>query len=147
VVLNIQKEFWKELIAYFPSARHGPHRQRRVQKLFYFFICILCRGKVFTEPLYSNHTGVYTQIECEIGSGAVTHIPSFIRNGSGIQKLKGGDSQTNREHGDLISLVLFIYFFKIMELGQQGYLISLKMWGGKAHRQTTRLSYKPRTIF
>jgi hypothetical protein len=28
----------------------------------------------------------------EMGSGAMIHIPSFIKFGSGIQKLIGGDS-------------------------------------------------------
>jgi hypothetical protein len=43
-----------------------------------------------------------------MGSGAMIHIPSFIKIGSGIQKLRGGgDSQTHRQHGDLISLILF----------------------------------------
>jgi hypothetical protein len=43
----------------------------------------------------------------EMGSGAMIYIPSFIKNGSGIQKLICGDTQTHREHGDLISLLLF----------------------------------------
>jgi hypothetical protein len=30
----------------------------------------------------------------EMGSGAVIYIPSFIKIGSGIQKLIGGDTQT-----------------------------------------------------
>jgi hypothetical protein len=43
----------------------------------------------------------------EIGSGAMIYIPSFINIGSGIQKLIGGDTQKHRQHGDLISLLLF----------------------------------------
>jgi hypothetical protein len=38
--------------------------------------------------------------DVEIGSGAITHIPSFIKNGSSIQKLITG---IHRQHGDLIS--------------------------------------------
>jgi hypothetical protein len=38
----------------------------------------------------------------EMGSGA---IPSFIKIGSGIQKLVRGNLQTHRQHGDLISLL------------------------------------------
>jgi hypothetical protein len=35
-------------------------------------------------------------------------IPSFIKSGSGIQKLKGGIYvQTHRQQGDLIRLLLF----------------------------------------
>jgi hypothetical protein len=30
----------------------------------------------------------------EMGSGVMIHIPSFIKNGSGIQKLMRGDSDT-----------------------------------------------------
>jgi hypothetical protein len=34
------------------------------------------------------------------------YIPSFIKTGSGIQKLIGGDAQTHRQHGDRINLLL-----------------------------------------
>jgi hypothetical protein len=37
--------------------------------------------------------------------GAMIHIPSFIKIGSGIQKLTRGDSQT--DHDEIISLDLF----------------------------------------
>jgi hypothetical protein len=43
----------------------------------------------------------------EMGSGVMTHIPSFIKAGSVIQKLMVGDSQIHRQHGDIISLLLF----------------------------------------
>jgi hypothetical protein len=38
----------------------------------------------------------------EIGSGVMIYIPSYLKNGSAIQKLMGGDTQTQtqREHGD-----------------------------------------------
>jgi hypothetical protein len=44
-------------------------------------------------------------------SGAEIYIPSFIKIGSGVQKLIGGDTQTHthRQQRDLISL---LYFFK-----------------------------------
>jgi hypothetical protein len=42
----------------------------------------------------------------EVGSGATIYIPSFIKIGSGIQKLIRGDTQTHRQHGD-INLPLF----------------------------------------
>jgi hypothetical protein len=48
----------------------------------------------------------------QMGSGAMIYIPSFIKTGSGIQKLIGGDSQTHREHDDLISLLLLYFFSK-----------------------------------
>jgi hypothetical protein len=41
-------------------------------------------------------------------SGAMMYIPNLINFDSGIQKLIGeGDSETRREHGDLISVLLF----------------------------------------
>jgi hypothetical protein len=43
----------------------------------------------------------------EMGSGAIICIPIFIKTGSAIQKLTGGDTQTHRQHGDLISLIPF----------------------------------------
>jgi hypothetical protein len=44
----------------------------------------------------------------EMGSGAMIHIPSFIKIGSGIQKFMGGGGYTDRQHGDRISLILFV---------------------------------------
>jgi hypothetical protein len=41
----------------------------------------------------------------EVGSGAMLYIPSFIKIGSGIQKLIEG---IHRQHGDL-SLILFFF--------------------------------------
>jgi hypothetical protein len=43
----------------------------------------------------------------EMGSGAMiySYIPSFIKIGSGIQKLIGGHSQTHRQPGDRKSLL------------------------------------------
>jgi hypothetical protein len=43
-----------------------------------------------------------------MGSGVVIYVPSFIKIGSGIQKLIGEDTQT--QHGDLISLLIFFFF-------------------------------------
>jgi hypothetical protein len=44
----------------------------------------------------------------EMGSGAMIYLPNFIKIGPGIQKLIVGDSQTHREHGDLIGLIIFV---------------------------------------
>jgi hypothetical protein len=49
----------------------------------------------------------------EVDSSAIIYIPSFIKIGSGIQKLR--DMQTHRQYGDPISLLLFIYFFQNRE--------------------------------
>jgi hypothetical protein len=48
----------------------------------------------------------------EMGSGAMIYITSFTKMGLGIQKLIGGihrhtDTQTHRQHGECISLLLF----------------------------------------
>jgi hypothetical protein len=43
----------------------------------------------------------------ELGSGAVMHLPSFVKIGSGILKLLRGDSQRDRLYGDRISLLSF----------------------------------------
>jgi hypothetical protein len=44
----------------------------------------------------------------ELGSGAMLHMPDFIKIGSGIQKLIGVDTPTHRQDGDRIRL--FSYF-------------------------------------
>jgi hypothetical protein len=43
----------------------------------------------------------------EMGSCVMTYIPSFIKIGSGIQKLIG-EIHRHRQHGDRISLLSFI---------------------------------------
>jgi hypothetical protein len=44
----------------------------------------------------------------EMGSGAMIYIPSFMKTGSGIQKLWWkGDSHTHIEQDDLMSLLSF----------------------------------------
>jgi hypothetical protein len=42
-----------------------------------------------------------------MGSGAMIYIPSFMKIGLNIQKLIRGNIQTHRQHGGLISLLLF----------------------------------------
>jgi hypothetical protein len=110
--------------------RHGPHRKRRIQQFFYCCVCIRYHGNVFTEPLprmiggflWSHclatiegctyrHTdwcqGFFTYA-IEMGSGATTYAPSFVKISSGTQKLMRGDTQTHthRQQGDLISLFI-----------------------------------------
>jgi hypothetical protein len=50
-----------------------------------------------------------------MGSGAVICVPSFIKIGSGVQKLMGGG--IHRQQPDLISL---LYFFKIGKYAKKG---------------------------
>jgi hypothetical protein len=51
----------------------------------------------------------------EMGLGAMTYMPSFIKVNSGIQKLMGGgDTRTDRQEGDLICLLLLFQYKKSM---------------------------------
>jgi hypothetical protein len=46
----------------------------------------------------------------EMASGAMIYITSFTNIGSGIQKLKGMDSQIHKQKtGDLMSLLIFFF--------------------------------------
>jgi hypothetical protein len=47
-----------------------------------------------------------------MGSGAVTHIPSFIMIGSGVQKLIGGIHRHTNTHGQQRDIIRLLYFFK-----------------------------------
>jgi hypothetical protein len=111
--------------------RHGPHWKRRVQQFFYCCVCIRYRGKVSTEPLPSNDKGIFTEplpsnnrgihiqthrlmggnfnLAVEMGSSATIYVPGFIKIGSGIQKLTGGDTHTHtrRQQRDPVSLLNF----------------------------------------
>jgi hypothetical protein len=44
----------------------------------------------------------------EMGSGAMIHVARFIKIGSAFQKLIRKDTQTHRQHGDLIRLLSFL---------------------------------------
>jgi hypothetical protein len=48
-----------------------------------------------------------------MGSGAVIYLPSFIKMGSGIQKLIRGETQTHTQQRDLISLLSFLKIRKV----------------------------------
>jgi hypothetical protein len=51
-----------------------------------------------------------------MGSGAMIYIPSFIKNGSTIRKLiGGGGTQTHRQRGDFINLLLFLAYFSYLK--------------------------------
>jgi hypothetical protein len=52
-------------------------------------------------------TDTMTSQNIDLSSWDTLYMPSFIKTGLGIQKLKEGDSQTQRQHGDRISLLLF----------------------------------------
>jgi hypothetical protein len=49
----------------------------------------------------------------EMGSGAMTYVPSFLKNGSRIQKLMRGYADTDK----MVMLQAHFYFFKISTVG------------------------------
>jgi hypothetical protein len=52
-----------------------------------------------------------------MGSGAVMYAKSFIKIGSGVQKLIGGIHRHTYAHGQQRGLISLIYFFKIRKVG------------------------------
>jgi hypothetical protein len=56
---------WQEVLGrtnrLLPLIWHGPHWKRRVQQFFYCCVCIRYRGNVSTQPLPSNHRGIFTK--------------------------------------------------------------------------------------
>jgi hypothetical protein len=52
-----------------------------------------------------------------MGAGAMIYIPSNIKISYGIySKVNWGDSETHRQHGDPISLLLFPAYFPYFEI-------------------------------
>jgi hypothetical protein len=104
------KQFWKELIAYFPLVQ-GQQRKRLLQ--FYGCVSIPFHGNVFLSRCLATiewytyrHTDWwegFMNYVVQMGSGATIHI-NF---GSAIQKLIGKHSQTHRQYGDGINLLSF----------------------------------------
>jgi hypothetical protein len=94
----------EQQIHWLSSDKNGPHRKSCVQQTV---TCIRCRGKVFTELLPSNDRRD-TQTHRLIGfmtyagkmdSGAMIHIPDFIKIGSDIQNITGGGGDTQTQIG------------------------------------------------
>jgi hypothetical protein len=52
-----------------------------------------------------------------MGSGAVIYLPSFLKIGSGVQKLIGGSGTQTDTHGQQRDLISLLYFFKIRKVG------------------------------
>jgi hypothetical protein len=52
----------------------------------------------------------------EMGSGAMTYIPNFIKIGSGIQNLMRGDSQTHKHTQTAWKAQAYFNFLKISKL-------------------------------
>jgi hypothetical protein len=111
----LNKKFWEELIVYFPSSDTG-HIKNDESSNSSIVACVfvtvvtfltsrcLATTEHFNEPLPSNDRGMYIQTQrqrrgifnyaVEMGSGALIYVPSFIKIGSGIQKLIGGYTHT-----------------------------------------------------
>jgi hypothetical protein len=62
--------------------RHGSHRKRRVQKFFYCYICIHCRGNVFTQSFSSNDMrNAHTDTHTHSLQGDLLNSVLFTQNG------------------------------------------------------------------
>jgi hypothetical protein len=80
---------------------------------------------IFTKPLSSNKRGMHIQTHrlmggiyevcLEMGSGVMKYIPSFIKIGSAIRKLRGGGGGIHR-HTDILEIpYAYVYFFKMFD--------------------------------
>jgi hypothetical protein len=88
----------------------------RVQQLFHCCLCIRCHDNFFTEPLPNNvhiqaHRliwGIY-EVSCWEGLKCYDMHAKFYKDWLRYSEVDVGEvSQTHRQHGDLISLLLFI---------------------------------------
>jgi hypothetical protein len=61
----------------------------------------------------------------EMGSGAMIYIRSFMKIGSGIQKLTAEGIHKHRQHGELIDL---LYFYQNKESRLKRIVISVVMY-------------------
>jgi hypothetical protein len=90
---KLNKTFWDELITYVPLIRHEQHRKRRLQQ--FFVVGGTCLpSRCLATKRRDTHTdtrigGRSIKYAIEMGSDAMIYIPSFIKIGSGIQKLLG----------------------------------------------------------
>jgi hypothetical protein len=105
-----------------PFTRHGPFRKSNIQQLFYHEYS-LPRERVYRAKTGGIHAHThwcegFMKYDVEVGSDARIYAISFIKIGLGIQKFLRVDSHTDthRQQGDLISLLLFIFFFKTREV-------------------------------
>jgi hypothetical protein len=97
--VNVKKKFWEELIAYFPwygtdHIENDSSNNSSIACVFATAVTFLPSRCLATKRGYTyRHTdwweGFFNYV-IEVGSGAVIHVPSFIKIGSGIQKLIGG---------------------------------------------------------
>jgi hypothetical protein len=91
---DINKKFWEELIAHL--ILHGPYKNHATNNsciVIYVFIAALT---FLPSRCLATHTyrcidwwEGFRKYAVEMGSGAMIYVPSFIKPGSGIQKLVG----------------------------------------------------------
>jgi hypothetical protein len=101
----VNKKFWEELIAYIPLIRHRPDRKEASNNASLSLPnrCLATIGGIHIQT--QTDARGFMKYAAEMGSGAMICTPSFIRIGSGIQKLIGGiHRQTHAQQGDRISL-------------------------------------------
>jgi hypothetical protein len=84
--------------------RHGPHWKRRVQKFFYWCVCIRYRGKVSTKRLPSNDERILPS-RC-LTNDKMIFTDLLPRNDRGANT----DTHTQRQQRDLISLPYFFQY-------------------------------------
>jgi hypothetical protein len=70
IIISLHSLFWnkhfcEELIALICFIRHAPHIKRRLQRFFYYCVCIRYRGNVFTQSLLSNGSGYIIYIQTD----------------------------------------------------------------------------------
>jgi hypothetical protein len=113
----INNKFWQELISYFHLIRHEPHRKRRVQQFFYCCVCIRCRRNGFKELMPSNDRGwtcrqrqMWRTYEVRRWDSLRCHgiRTKFQRDWFNHSNVYSVDTQTHRQHGDCMNLLLFL---------------------------------------
>jgi hypothetical protein len=102
-----------------PLIQHGPSSRRRVQQFFHCCMYSLPRERVYRSVALQRQTRKRIQAHRLMGGihkvrlwdglryHDIKYIPSFIKIGWGIQKLIWGNTQIHRQHGGLISLLIF----------------------------------------
>jgi hypothetical protein len=110
-------------MAYSPLTRHVVHIKRHVQQFFYCYMRIRCQGNVFTEPLANNDKGIDIQahrlmgeiyeVRRRDGFRCLNVHNKFHKYWFKYSKVDTGNTQTYSQHGDLISLLLFLKIRKV----------------------------------
>jgi hypothetical protein len=113
----IRQEVLGRISNIFLLIRHWPHRKRCVQQFFCCCVCIRCRGNIVTEPLPSNDKGIHIYTHSLMGGIYEVHrwdelrchdiYTKFHNDWFRHSNVDRGESRTHRQHGDLISILLF----------------------------------------